>query len=108
MGSKKRGANAVAPPLASTKPPINANTCAVEGLGPRPRRTEREMNEIPDDIPEDVVRLARKYSMNDDVLVAVCRAILAERERCCSVLRRLHEQQDGETFCSIFIEIEEI
>lgn len=40
------------------------------------------MTEIPDDIPGDVVRLARKYSMNDDVLVAVCRAILAERERC--------------------------
>lgn len=43
------------------------------------------MTEIPDDIPEDVVRLARKYSMSDDVLVAVCRAILAERERCAKV-----------------------
>lgn len=40
---------------------------------------------IPSDIPHDVLAMAKKYSMNDDVLVAVCRAILAERERCAKV-----------------------
>ncbi len=66
------------------------------------------MTEIPDDIPEDVVRLARKYSMNDDVLVAVCRAILAERERCCSVLMKMYQEQNGETFDTTYLDIAEI
>lgn len=50
------------------------------------------MSEIPSDIPSDVVALARKYSMNDDVLVAVCRAILAERARCVSVAVQAHDE----------------
>lgn len=52
------------------------------------------MTEIPDDIPSDVVAIARKYSMNDDVLVAVCRAILAERERCARVALSVQDRSD--------------
>lgn len=72
------------------------------------------------EIPEDVMKAAKEIAeiannccyrsdgYEEDIADRIARAILAERERCCSVLRRLHEQQDGETFCSIFIEIEEI
>ncbi len=67
------------------------------------------------EIPEDVMRAAvvafntaidmDGYEGSYEVIAL---AILAERERCCSVLRSLHEQQNGETFDTKYLDIEEI
>lgn len=80
------------------------------------------MTEIPEDVMKAAIEAYERpivedgsslvslvnRMVEDEIKLCIARAILAERERCCLVLRRLHEQQDGETFVSIFIDIEEI